>query len=563
MPGKNDKVKDGSEHKQKRVLNDSLKFLHMKFQSETDKKVSFATFCRLRPKNVSLTRYITRNQCLCQKHQNMALSLKALKSAGVTVPLNPDEFVRKLEETDLLDENKEKLNQTIYHQQWKKVTMTDGKKRTKIVGSDVPNEEFQKLIRDQTADFIDHVKGIRCQYKAMRELKDNMKDEHCIIQMDFAENFSCVSADEVQSAYWNQGSVTLHPVVVYYKENDMLKHINYVFVSDDFGHNIGLVYAILKQLIPDIKSKVPKISKVFYWTDSPSYQYRNKTSFYIVSAHAELFGVSAEWNYWECGHGKGACDGIGGTAKRMADMSVRQGKVNIQDGVDFFEWGRQFHDSALYKYVHDDECRIARSELDEINKKLIPLKGTMKVHHVFSPSTGIVRSRRTSCYCEECVSDSHHDFEENKIVREPFRVDTNSQQADNGQAEVNNNPSSEELLAIDVEKPSEETLSTENFDCIFSEKEWVVVDYEKEWHVGEIEDVDEADRDYLVSFMKKINIQDKTKLAFKWPVPPDELWVKHRAIILKISQPLKIGRSGRSFQLCDEDINKLTELNLL
>ena len=194
----------------------------------------------------------------------MALSLKALKSAGATVPLNPDEFVRKLEETDLLDENKEKLNQTIYHQQWKKVTMTDGKKRTKIVGSDVPNEEFQKLIRDQTADFIDHVKRIRCQYKAMRELKDNMKDEHCIIQMDFTENFSCVSADEVQSAYWNQGSVTLHPVVVYYKENDMLKHINYVFVSDDFGHNIGLVYAILKQLIPDIKSyQFQKFQKYF------------------------------------------------------------------------------------------------------------------------------------------------------------------------------------------------------------------------------------------------------------------------------------------------------------
>ena len=300
-------------------------------------------------------------------------------------------------------------------------------------------------------------------------------------------------------------------------------------------------------MIPDIKSKVPIVSKVFYWTDSPSSQYRNKTSFYIVSAHAELFGVSAHWNYWECGHGKGACDGIGGTAKRMADMSVRQGKVNIQDGVEFYEWGGQFHDSALYKYVNYDECHNARSQLDEINKKLIPLKGTMKVHHVFSPATGILRI--TSCYCEECVSGSHHDFEENKIIREQFRVDTKSQEADNGQAKVNNNPNLEELLTIDVEKSSEEMLSTENFDRIFSEKEWVVVDYEKEWHVGKIEDVDDADKDYLVSFMKKINIQDRTKLAFKWPVPPDELWVKHKAIILKICEPLKVGRSRRSFQL--------------
>ena len=130
MPGKNDKVKDGSDHKQKRVLNDSLSFLHMKFKSETDNKVSFATFCCLRLKNVSVTRYITRNQRLCQKYQNTALSLKALESAGANVPLNSEEFVRKLEETNLLDKNREKVNQTIYHQQWKKVTMTDGKKRT-------------------------------------------------------------------------------------------------------------------------------------------------------------------------------------------------------------------------------------------------------------------------------------------------------------------------------------------------------------------------------------------------------------------------------------------------
>jgi hypothetical protein len=36
----------------------------------------------------------------------------------------------------------------------------------------------------------------------------------------------------------------LHPVVVYFKnENTELEHKNYIFVSDDLGHNIGSVYA--------------------------------------------------------------------------------------------------------------------------------------------------------------------------------------------------------------------------------------------------------------------------------------------------------------------------------
>jgi hypothetical protein len=60
---------------------------------------------------------------------------------------------------------------------------------------------------------------------------------------------------------------------------------NYIFVSDDLGHNIGSVYAILQKLMPDIKNHVRNLEVVHYWTDSPSSQYRNKTAFYIVSDH--------------------------------------------------------------------------------------------------------------------------------------------------------------------------------------------------------------------------------------------------------------------------------------
>jgi len=37
-----------------------------------------------------------------------------------------------------------------------------------------------------------------------------------IVQMDFAENYTCEFVEEVQSAYWNASMVTLHPAVAYY-----------------------------------------------------------------------------------------------------------------------------------------------------------------------------------------------------------------------------------------------------------------------------------------------------------------------------------------------------------
>lgn len=56
---------------------------------------------------------------------------------------------------------------------------------------------------------------VKEQYFALRESKANLPDTHLAIQMDFAENFTCFAMNEIQSAYFNATSVTLHPIVVY------------------------------------------------------------------------------------------------------------------------------------------------------------------------------------------------------------------------------------------------------------------------------------------------------------------------------------------------------------
>ena len=87
-----------------------------------------------------------------------------------------------------------------------------------------------------------------------------------------------------------------------------------------------------------VKLNVEGLDQVHYWTDSPTSQYRNKTIFSMVSRHEEHFDAKAAWNYFEAGHGKGPCDGIGSTAKPLADEAVRQEKVSIHDASDFMTW---------------------------------------------------------------------------------------------------------------------------------------------------------------------------------------------------------------------------------
>ena len=45
--------------------------------------------------------------------------------------------------------------------------------------------------------------------------------------------------------------------------------------------------------------------------------------------------------YFEAGHRKAPCDGVGGMAKRMADEAVKTGKVKIQYAVDLYDWARK------------------------------------------------------------------------------------------------------------------------------------------------------------------------------------------------------------------------------
>ena len=78
------------------------------------------------------------------------------------------------------------------------------------------------------------------------------------------------------------------------------------------------------------------MTHVHYWTNSPTSQYRNKTIFGILANHTVEFGVPATWNYFEAGHGKGPCNGVGGSTNRMADEAVQNEKVVIDDAHGFF-----------------------------------------------------------------------------------------------------------------------------------------------------------------------------------------------------------------------------------
>ncbi|KAK6167828.1 hypothetical protein SNE40_021766 [Patella caerulea] len=282
QPGKADSKKDETGARQQtRVLTDYLDNLHKKFLSENPNIVlSLATFCRMRPKYILLTSFISRSCCLCTKHQNMALILKLVRREGVMVSSNPETYLKECVSNPV---NFDMLPEKIKLGQWKRITVTEkGKEKSvmRIVESEIEKSTFIDLVIAQTTDFKDQSFRVGKQYNEIKKLKENLPQHQFIIKMDFAENYNCKSVEEIQSAYWNQTSVTLHPVVAYYRNTiGEMCHTSYVVVSDELGHSSTTVHAFLDILIPEIKLIDPDVDIIHYWTDSPTSQYRNKQIF--------------------------------------------------------------------------------------------------------------------------------------------------------------------------------------------------------------------------------------------------------------------------------------------
>lgn len=522
QPGKRDVTNTGQEKLQTRILTDYMSNLHQKYLSENpEHKISLSTFCRIRPKHIKTTHFLSRNVCLCTKHQNFGMKLQMMRKVGIDVSQNPETFIQSNTEIRL-----EQLPETVVFSKWKRVILENNKKKMKIVTETLEREQFYEEWQKSVEEFKVHFYNMKTQYKQTKILKENLQQGEIVIHMDFAENYSCKTADEVQSAYWNASQITLHPMVIYFKDEDgHLKHQSYVAVSDELSHSASTVLAILKRLYHE-EIDLPgcsEINYVHYWTDSPSSQYRNRYIFHTVANHEDIFGSGATWNYYEAGHGKNVCDGLGGTVKRLADESVRSGKCTIQDAEEFMMWATNSSMKEVkFFFVCKEDCQdmatIVREKVD-----FRPVKGTLKIHSVKINDHGQFCTRDVSCYCQTCLEG---------LTCDSWAVIQNTR-------------------PVSTHDPA--SGDTSEVDDIFSVGKFVAAVYEGSWYIGQITEVDDTDT-------IEIKFMDKKKEMYQWPRSEDKIWVEKVNVLCEIESPTPSGRSGRMFQIKKDDIVKIEAL---
>ena len=160
-----------------------------------------------------------------------------------------------------------------------------------------------------------------------------------------------------------------------------------------------------------------------YFSDGAGSQYKNRKNFINLCHHEEDFGILAEWHFSATAHGKGACDGIGGTVKRLAARASLQKPTNdqIMTPHQLFDWASCSIPAVHFDYCSSDDYEAEEKKLEERFAKSRTIPGTRKLHSfipvsndrikvkVFSLST-TSREERVSCKDDDLPLESISGF---------------------------------------------------------------------------------------------------------------------------------------------------------
>jgi hypothetical protein len=173
--------------------------------------------------------------------------------------------------------------------------------------------------------------------------------------------------------------------VCYYKaaaDDDSTKHISFVVISESNTHDTVAVHLFQRLLLKFLAEKVSTPKHIVYFSDGCAAQYKNRKNFINLCYHEEDFGVTAEWHFFATSHGKGPCDGVGGTVKRLAARASLQRPYDKQilTPRDLFDFACSEIKTVNFIYAttqeHDNEADVLQQRFESART----IGGTQRLH---------------------------------------------------------------------------------------------------------------------------------------------------------------------------------------
>lgn len=249
-------------------------------------------------------------------------------------------------------------------------------------------EVFLQSLSEQIRKILKHDFDAKSQSRYYSNLKNILKPGEFLVTLDFAENYAFVVQEAAQAFHWNNDQATIFPMVVYYKDNDESKHFSFVVISDCRHHDTVAVYMFQKKLIQYLKRRFDDVSKLYYFSDGAPQQFKNKSAFANLCHHEADFQVKAEWHFFATAHGKGPCDGLAGTIKRLASRRALQigTKSEILTSKALYDWACESFENIDFAFISDERYKLYQTKLAPRFANAVTVKGTQSIHCIIPDS---------------------------------------------------------------------------------------------------------------------------------------------------------------------------------
>lgn len=434
------KVQILQRHNMMMTLDDAYRIY--KEENPTD-KIGMSSFAKFRPIQVKKVSETNRRSCLCQTCCNAALKAEALNKFAKTLPDQHEVMTKKqdvidatvcpyvespkpnclnrsckdcgpakLKELyhDLLNGNE---NTQITWNKWGRVNVDKGDGKTKPITTcqtmETSLNDFMDAYMRDMNDLPGHIFRAQWQQKQLKQCIETLGNNEVCMCMDYAESYQCRFQSEIQSAFFEQNSVTIHPIVAYYKEEDMLVKHSIVGITDDIHKDFAGVKCFEEDALTKIETQTGKsISCIHEFTDGCANQYKGRKAFYELAQRKQ---INVTRNFYETSHGKSVCDGVGAVVKSSAHNAVLSGKEIIRGPKDFSEFCEKkltvTHkvNKADGTISRRDFSFIGKEKADRTGQDVNSLEGTRILHSIRSVSWGdnmTLEKRNLSCYCQAC-----------------------------------------------------------------------------------------------------------------------------------------------------------------
>lgn len=509
----------------KRLILCNLMEAYRSFKDKSNEmKISFSKFAELRPKNCVLAGSSgTHSVCVCTTHQNIKLMIENAKIDSLTngklptykhciarVLCNPASIechLGKCSSCPGTEEVKTILDESFEDNSIEKVTFRQwiSVDRCNLETIEKSTSEFVDLFTENLSALVRHDFIAKQQSSFMNHVKENLKDSEVLVICDFSENYSFVLQDEAQSYHWNRGQATVHPFVIYYKRQKT-EHVSFVIISDCLQHNTVTVYCFQKKLIEFMKSKFgDNVKKIYYFSDGSAAQYKNRKNFTNLCFHKDDFDIDAEWHFSATAHGKGPCDGVGGTVKRLAARASLQRPYEnqIQTPFQLYEWAIQNIFVANFEYVSQEEYIQTNKLLEDRLSKSVRIKGTQKLH-AFIPIPLSNSQIKVKIFSDSNVSTT----EKNTALQDRLKIN-----------EVSG---------------------------------YITIVYDNNWWLAYVLEKKESKEEVNVSFLHPAG----PSTNFSYPRLQDILWLPVTHVLCKVNP---VTPTGRTYNLSEKELHQTTE----